>query len=139
MEIYNFDENAAVVAIVNVDAGEVLDVFYQPGIQPGTNARLNQLALDLALNDEEVSYLEEYRPNTSSKVFSRDGEIIGEFFIEKRTPIHLREMPEHLKQSFIAVEDSRFYTHTGVDFEGIMRALWVDIRAREIVDRAWEG
>ncbi|MDH4099243.1 MAG: PBP1A family penicillin-binding protein [Nitrospirota bacterium] len=45
-------------------------------------------------------------------------------------------MPKHLKQAFIAVEDSRFYTHTGVDFEGIMRALWVDIRAREIVEGA---
>ena len=54
VQIYNFDENAAVIAIVNLDTDEVLDVFHQPGVHPGINKRLNDVALDIALNHPDV-------------------------------------------------------------------------------------
>lgn len=54
VEIYNFDEDAAVIALVNLDTEKVLDVFYQPGVHPGINKRLNDVALDIALNHPDV-------------------------------------------------------------------------------------
>jgi hypothetical protein len=54
VNIYNWDENAAVIAIVDLDALEVLDVFHQPGVHPGINSRLVALAIDLAINDPAV-------------------------------------------------------------------------------------
>ncbi len=50
VEIYLFDEDAAVIVIVDVDAGTVLDVLHQPGMQPGINARLAERAREIAFS-----------------------------------------------------------------------------------------
>ncbi len=55
VEIYNFDENAAVVAIVNLDSQKVLEVFHQPGVQPGINQRLMDLAIELTRSDPDIA------------------------------------------------------------------------------------
>jgi len=52
---------------------------------------------------------------------------------ESRILVKIDRVPEHLKKAVIAVEDRRFYDHSGVDIVGILRALWVDIRARRVV------
>ncbi|MBK8433383.1 MAG: PKD domain-containing protein [Chloroflexi bacterium] len=62
VEIYNFDENAAVIAIVNPATGVVLDVFGQPGIQPGINKRLADLATQIAISAPEVIEILGYKP-----------------------------------------------------------------------------
>ena len=54
VEIYNFDDNATVTAVVDTDAGIVRDVLHQPNMQPGINRRLADMALELALNDPGV-------------------------------------------------------------------------------------
>ncbi|MDX1437547.1 MAG: PKD domain-containing protein, partial [Anaerolineales bacterium] len=54
VEIYNFDQNEAVVAIVDVDNRRVLDVLYQPGVQPGINQRLAELAIEIATTHPDV-------------------------------------------------------------------------------------
>lgn len=54
VEIYNFDENGTVTAVVDTDAGIVRDVLHQPNMQPGINQRLANRALELALNDPGV-------------------------------------------------------------------------------------
>ena len=68
-----------------------------------------------------------------SKVFSADGTVIHEFYEEKRIPIPLQEIPDFLKKAVIVVEDKRFYSHWGVDFMGILRAFYVNIRSGDIV------
>lgn len=45
----------------------------------------------------------------------------------------LSAMPDHLKNAFLAIEDRRFYEHRGVDRQGIMRAMWVNVQAGRIV------
>jgi len=55
-------------------------------------------------------------PQQTSKVFAADGRLITELGIERRTVMPLAEMPLHLRQAFIAVEDKRFYSHHGIDF-----------------------
>lgn len=62
VEIYNFDDNAALLAIVNTDTGEVLDVLHQPGVQPGINKRLADRAIEIATHDPQVIAALGYRP-----------------------------------------------------------------------------
>lgn len=76
--------------------------------------------------------LEEYRPVESSLVYSSDGKLLAEFYIERRTFIPHYRIPDHIKRAFIAIEDARFYSHPGVDLIGIIRALYHDITTRSI-------
>ncbi len=80
-----------------------------------------------------VEALEEYTPLQASKVYSSSGEVIGEFYIERRTFIPYYRIPEHVKKAFIAIEDERFYKHHGIDIIAIARAIYRDIRAGRIV------
>ncbi|MFK5951733.1 MAG: PBP1A family penicillin-binding protein [Desulfobacterium sp.] len=81
----------------------------------------------------KINSLKDYRPATVTTVFSDDGRKIGEFFRERRIVISLADMPDHLKNAFIAAEDSRFREHGGVDFAGILRAFVKNLRAGGIV------
>jgi membrane peptidoglycan carboxypeptidase len=63
--------------------------------------------------------------------------VIGTIFEgQNRKTASLSEMPPHLLDAVVAKEDERFREHGGVDLLGIMRALWVDIRAGEAVEDA---
>ena len=53
------------------------------------------------------------------------GDVVGE-------PLRLADMPPYLPQAAVAVEDRRFYRHHGIDFEGIARASFVDLRDRRV-------
>ena len=76
VEIYNFDEDVAVSAIVNVDTQEVLDVLRQPGVHPGINKRLSDLALDIALNHPTVIDELGFRP-ISADMAPVDSSLLG--------------------------------------------------------------
>jgi penicillin-binding protein 1A len=80
--------------------------------------------------------LEEYAPLESSRVFSSDGKVIAEFYVERRTFVPSYRIPDLVKKAFISVEDIRFYNHPGVDFIGILRALGRDIEAGGFVQGA---
>ncbi|MBI4966090.1 MAG: PBP1A family penicillin-binding protein [Desulfomonile tiedjei] len=67
--------------------------------------------------------LRSYRPKTVSNFFAEDGTVIGVFYKEKRFPIPLSSMPRHVVNAFLAAEDARFFSHTGVDLPGVFRAL----------------
>ncbi len=43
----------------------------------------------------------------------------------RRYPVQIKEVPEQLKQAFLATEDARFYEHSGIDYKGIARAIWL--------------
>jgi penicillin-binding protein 1A len=62
-------------------------------------------------------------PPQSSLVFARDGSLIGELGVQKRTIVAIRTLPKYVGQAFVAVEDQRFYQHDGVDMVGIAGAL----------------
>jgi penicillin-binding protein 1A len=81
-----------------------------------------------------IKLLEEYTPIESSRVYSSDGKIIAELYLERRTFIPHYQIPDCVKKAFVSVEDIRFYTHPGVDFIGISRAMWHDIKAGGIVE-----
>src|SRR5699024_11527349 len=74
--------------------------------------------------------------SSPTTIDSADGDVIWEIYDEYRLPISLDEMPDELKDSFVAIEDRRFYEHTGVDFRAIMRAVYKDVIARSKVEGA---
>ncbi len=81
----------------------------------------------------KVNAIEDYVPAESSKVLSSDGKILAEFYYERRTFVPSYKIPDHVKKAFVATEDARFYSHPGVDFIGIFRALVRDARAGGMV------
>lgn len=83
-----------------------------------------------------IKLLEEYAPLESSRVFSSDGKVIAELYLERRTFIPSYQIPDLVKKAFISVEDIRFYNHPGVDFIGILRAMGRDIGAGGFVQGA---
>ena len=82
----------------------------------------------------DVRQLESYNPMESSIVYSSDGKVLAEFYLERRTYVPTYKIPLKVKQAFVAIEDQRFYSHHGVDFIGILRALYKDIMAKGVVE-----
>jgi penicillin-binding protein 1A len=69
-----------------------------------------------------VETLKDVQLQTPLKVFSRDGKLIAVFGEKRRIPVSHEEMPIHLVNAYLAAEDDRFYSHPGVDYQGIIRA-----------------
>ena len=71
-----------------------------------------------------VDSLAEYRPPLITRVYGRNGDqLLAEFCEERRTLVSFDEVPKHVREAFLAAEDSDFYNHDGVDYLGIMRAV----------------
>ncbi|MDI3213989.1 transglycosylase domain-containing protein [Arthrobacter sp. AL12] len=66
-------------------------------------------------------------PSQSTKVLSADGKPIATFFAENRVKVRLDEMSPYIRDAIVAIEDSRFYQHAGVDPQGILRALTTNL------------
>ena len=62
-------------------------------------------------------------PSQSTKILAADGSVIANLYAENRTRVPLDQISPYMKDAVIAIEDSRFYEHGGVDTTGIMRAL----------------
>ena len=58
-------------------------------------------------------------------VYARDGRLMALFGETRRYPVDIAQVPERMKQAFIAIEDNRFYQHHGVDYKGVARAIWL--------------
>ncbi len=67
--------------------------------------------------------LKAYEPPTVTVVSSTDGRILGEIFDQRRYVVPVDQIPQHVKDAFLAAEDANFYNHGGVDFVGIGRAV----------------
>lgn len=70
-----------------------------------------------------VAALGEYEPPTVTVVYDSKGRVLGEIYEKRRYVIPLDDMPEHLKNSFLAAEDANFWKHDGIDVGGIFRAV----------------
>lgn len=72
--------------------------------------------------------LQNYQPSLVTQVYSSDQQLIGQFFIERRIVTPLADIPKMLTQAVIATEDARFFEHPGLDYIGILRAAWTNVR-----------
>lgn len=66
--------------------------------------------------------LENPETNLATEIVSSDGQTLGKFYRENRTPVQYKDLPQHLVQAVIATEDERFYKHAGIDAKGTLRA-----------------
>lgn len=66
---------------------------------------------------------------TTTSLVDQEGHLLTQLFIENRELVSIEEIPEHVQQAFIAIEDTRFREHLGIDFRSIGRALYRDILA----------
>ena len=81
------------------------------------------LALAVAFpNLPDISDLSDYRPKLPLRVFSEEGDLIGEFGEERRNLTPINEIPKVMINAVLAIEDARFYQHGGVDYVGVLRA-----------------
>jgi penicillin-binding protein 1A len=72
--------------------------------------------MSLSVYADDVDGLANYKPNEVTIVYADDGKTpIGELALERRFPLEYREIPERMKQAILAIEDTRFYEHLGID------------------------
>ncbi|MBC2711254.1 MAG: penicillin-binding protein 1A [Desulfosarcina sp.] len=84
----------------------------------------------------QIRKLENFEPSAATRVYSADQVLLAELFLEKRTPVPIDQIPTVLKSALIATEDRQFYTHSGIDLKGILRAVVKDIMAGQFVEGA---
>ncbi len=80
----------------------------------------------------EVEVIREYQPSLVTRVYADDGQLIGQFYIERRIFAPLESIPLHLRNAFIAVEDARFYQHHGFNLYRIAAAFFTNLIHLEI-------
>lgn len=77
-----------------------------------------------------------WNPPQTTRILARDGSVLAELFIERRTVVPLENLPENLVKALLAAEDAEFYAHRGLDWPGMVRALWVNIRRGTVAQGA---
>ena len=78
----------------------------------------------------DVSKIRGYEPSQTTKIYSSTGELVATLFKENRTYSAIEDIAPAMRKAIVAVEDSRFHEHIGVDFRGVARAAVYDIRHR---------
>lgn len=88
------------------------------------------LSLELPSTDE----FSKFKYTEPMVVYDAKGNIIAELGAERRYPISIEQMPPYVYQAVVAVEDARFYEHSGIDPWGIARAMVSNIKAGRMVE-----
>jgi penicillin-binding protein 1A len=89
--------------------------------------------LGVAAEAPPISELQPIDQGANSRIYAADGSTLGYIQSdEARTPVTLDKIPQALQDGTVAIEDSRFYHHHGVDLEGVVRAAFENLSAGEI-------
>ena len=90
---------------------------------------LSVVALIVAANIglPSLADLQTYEPPVTSRVHAGDGALVAEFAREQRVYVPIEQIPDHVKNAFVAVEDARFFEHSGFDYAGIARAMFSNV------------
>ncbi|MCC3860905.1 penicillin-binding protein 1A [Pseudemcibacter aquimaris] len=76
----------------------------------------------------DYKQLADYEPPVVSRVYAGDGSLIKEYAREKRLFVPINAIPPKVIQAFLSAEDQNFYTHIGIDFKGLLRAVLVNVK-----------
>ena len=69
-----------------------------------------------------MDQLTDYHPKMPLRIYTADHVLMGEFGEERRNLVRINKIPDIMKKAVLAIEDDRFYQHSGVDYIGILRA-----------------
>jgi penicillin-binding protein 1A len=75
-----------------------------------------------------LDILQEYQPSLVTTLYDDQGKPFATFYEQRRILVPLAKIPRILQEALVAVEDSRFYEHYGLDPVGITRALWTNLK-----------
>ena len=78
-------------------------------------------------NLPDISDLADYRPKLPLRVYSSEGALLGEFGEERRNLTPISEIPKVMTDAVLAIEDTRFFEHGGVDYKGMLRAVMANL------------
>lgn len=70
-----------------------------------------------------LAELQHYEPPITSRVHAGDGALVAEFAREQRVFVPIEQIPDYVKNAFIATEDQHFFEHSGLDYAGLARAM----------------
>jgi penicillin-binding protein 1A len=80
-------------------------------------------------NLPSIRELQSYDPPQVTRVLARDGTLLGELFVERRTLVSIDAIPSEMKLAALAAEDAKFYEHAGLNYLGMVRAILVNLRS----------
>ncbi|MGA7354723.1 MAG: transglycosylase domain-containing protein [Candidatus Cybelea sp.] len=84
-----------------------------------------------ARNLPDISRMADYQPESSTRIFARDGALLASVYKENRVWVPISRVPAIVRDAFIANEDHNFYNHHGVDLGSIVRAAFADLTHQE--------
>ena len=82
--------------------------------------------LYMSKNLPSLEQLENYDPDLVTRIYSSDGKVLNELFVQKRVFIELDRIPEHMQYAVVASDDRRFFDHWGLSMRSIARAIMVN-------------
>jgi len=114
---------------------ELLKAFWKPLAAAALVCLLAALGMAFGLHWyfardlPQLSSLKDYKPMINTEIYSDNGTLVAEFAEEYRKIVPFQKIPPQVKNAFLAVEDARFYQHSGMDFYRLVGALYHDIIA----------
>ena len=106
-----------------------MSIFFKKALKPLyyliglVTISLIALYITLSSGLPTVEEIQDMRMQIPMRVYTQDKKLIAVYGEKKRIPVTFEEIPENLKNAFIAAEDNRFYSHSGVDYIALLRAL----------------
>ena len=82
--------------------------------------------LFLSKNLPSIEQLENYDPDLVTRIYSSDGKVLDELFVQKRVFIELSQIPDHMQKAVVSSEDRKFYNHWGLSLRSVARAVMIN-------------
>jgi len=84
------------------------------------------VVLFLSRNLPSLEQLENFDPDLVTRIYSSDGKVLNELFVQKRVFVELDKIPSHMQNAIVASEDRRFFEHWGLSLRSVARAIVVN-------------
>lgn len=84
----------------------------------------------------QIRALNDFKPSSVTRLLADNGTLLAKMYLENRVPVSIDNMPPDLLSAIVTTEDRKFFSHSGIDVKGILRAAVRDIMAGEFIEGA---